>query len=284
MTEVNEKLVTAHYTSYGVLDRIREALRAEGHDPDRVPPEVLSSMDEFHIGGAQATMAVLDRLSLGADDLLLDIGSGVGGPARQAARRFGCRVVGVDLTPDFVETARALSQMCGAGDRVRFEVGSATDLPLAAESVDAAMMLHVGMNIADKAGLMREVRRVLRPEGSFVVYDVMRMGEAGPTFPVPWAEQPSASALAPAEAYRDAAAAAGLKLEAEEDRRDAALGFFERIQAQAQSEAGGQPRMGLHTLLGPGVREKTANMIAALRSGVIAPVQMVFRAPATEGA
>ncbi len=280
MTEVIEDRVAAHYTSYGVLDRIRDALRAEGHDPDHVAPEVLSPVDEFHIGGAQATGFVLDRLSVGAGQTLLDIGSGVGGPARQAAGRLGCAVVGVDLTPAFVETARALSKMCGMDGRVRFEVGSATALPLPDASVDAAMMLHVGMNIPDKAGVMREVRRVLRPGGQFVVYDVMRVGDGHPAFPLPWAETAEASALAQAQTYRDAAAAAGLTLTHEEDRREAALGFFERIRAQAEAQArsGSQPLIGLHTLLGPTVREKTANMMTALKDGVISPVLMDFRA------
>jgi SAM-dependent methyltransferase len=282
MTESVERQVAAHYTSYGILDRIREALAAEGHDPDNVAAEVLSPVDEFHIGGALATAAVLEHLKLGADSLLLDIGSGVGGPARQAARQLGCRVVGVDLTPAFVETARALSRMCGMTSQVRFEVGSATVLPLEPASVDAAMMLHVGMNIPDKAGVMREAARVLRPGASFVVYDVMQVGDQGPTFPVPWAEDPAASALARPSAYRDAAADAGLTLVQEDNRLDAALGFFERIQAQAA--ASGPPRIGLHTLLGPTVREKTANMIAALRAGFIAPIQMVFHAPTTRGA
>lgn len=272
-----ETAVTAHYTAYGVLDRIREALAAEGHDPDHVAPEVLSPVDEFHIGGAEATGAVLERLGVGPGDTLVDFGSGVGGPARQAARRLGCAVVGVDLTPAFVETARALSRMCGMEERVRFEVGSVTALPLPDASADAAMMLHVGMNVPDKLGLMREARRVLKPGAPFVVYDVMRLGDAHPAFPVPWAETPDGSALDRPEAYRAAAAAAGLSLETEVDRSEAALGFFERIQAQAA--ASGPPRIGLHTLLGPTVREKTANMMAALKGGVIAPMLMTFRAP-----
>lgn len=272
-----EDRVTLHYTSFGVLDRIREALAAEGHDPDRVSPEALSPVDEFHIGGAEATGAVLDRLEIKAGDTLLDMGSGIGGPARQAARRLGCQVVGVDLTPAFVETARTLSRMCGMEDSVRFEVGSVTSLPLDEASMDGAMMLHVGMNVPDKPGLMREARRVVRPDRRFVVYDVMRLGTGAPEFPVPWAESPDGSALEEARTYREAAEGAGLLLEEEVDRRDAALGFFERIQSLAA--AGGAPRLGLHTLLGPTVREKTANMMTAIRGGVIAPVLMVFRTP-----
>jgi SAM-dependent methyltransferase len=277
MATAIEDTVTRHYTTYGVLDRIRDALAAEGHDPDRVPPEALSPVDEFHIGGAEATGAVLDRLEVGAGETLLDMGSGIGGPARQAARRLGCEVVGVDLTPAFVDAARTLSRMCGMDGRVRFEVGSVTSLPLDDGSMDGAMMLHVGMNVPDKPGLMREARRVVRPGRRFVVYDVMRLGRRGPEFPVPWAEHSEGSALDEARAYRDAGTAAGLIVEEEVDRRDAALGFFERIQALAG--ACGAPRLGLHTLLGPTVREKTANMIAAIRAGEIAPVLMVFRTP-----
>jgi SAM-dependent methyltransferase len=278
MAGTNEGSVTAHYTSYGVLDRIREALAGEGHDPDHVTPEALAPVDQFHIGGTAATAVVIDRLDVDTGGTLLDVGSGVGGPARQAAAGLGCNVVGVDLTPSFVDTARALSRMCGMEGRVRFEVGSATALPLADRSVDAAMMLHVGMNIPDKAGVMRDVARVLKPGGQFVVYDVMLLGGAHPDFPVPWAENADASALAAPQAYRDAAAAAGLRLVHEEDRREAALGFFERIAAMAK--AGGAPRLGLHTLMGPTVGAKTQNMIAALKAGLIAPTLMEFRAPA----
>jgi SAM-dependent methyltransferase len=165
--------------------------------------------------------------------------------------------------------------------RVQFEVGSATSLPLPDASIDGAMMLHVGMTIPDKPALMRELRRVLRPDAHFIVYDVMQVGTGHPAFPLPWAETPAGSALASPEAYRDAAVAAGLVLTHEEDRRAAALGFFERIraQAEAQAQSGAAPRIGLHTLLGPTVREKTANMLDALRDGVIAPILMDFRAP-----
>lgn len=207
---------------------------------------------------------------------VLDIGCGIGGPARTMAARHGVVVTGVDLTPQFIETAQALSRMSGASDTVRFQVASATDLPFADGAFDVATLLHVGMNIPDKAGLFREASRVLCRGGVFAVYDVMRTGEGQLTYPVPWAESEDLSALEPAETYRSLAEAAGLSLEAEEERRQIALDFFARIQAQAQAKDQA-PSLGLHLLMGPTIKEKMTNMIEAISAGRIAPVQMIFR-------
>lgn len=266
--------VTQHYAAYDVLARIKEGLKALGHDGDSVPPEAIKPVDEFHIGGADATAALLARLDIGPGKDVLDIGCGIGGPARTIVRS-GARVTGIDLTPQFIEAARALSEMTGVGDRVRFEVGSATALPFADETFDLATLLHVGMNIPDKDGLFREAARVLRKGGVFAVYDVMRVGQGMVNYPVPWAEREELSALEPPATYRSAAGAAGLTLETEETHRDRALDFFARIQAQAANAAPGP--IGLHLLMGPTVKQKMGNMIEAIRAGVIAPVEMIFR-------
>ncbi|WP_460452336.1 class I SAM-dependent methyltransferase [Alsobacter sp. SYSU BS001988] len=275
MSEI-EAGVAQHYASYDVLARIRSGLVAMGYDPDKISPETLKPVDEFHIGGAEATAALLEKADIRPEMDVLDIGSGIGGPARMISTLYGCRVTGVDLTPHFVETARALSRMCGMGDRVRFEIGSALALPLEDASFDLALLLHVGMNVPDKAALFLEARRVLRDSGKFAVYDVMRTGDGELSFPVPWAETPDVSALASPEAYREAAEKAGFTLDSESNRRQIALEFFSRIQAQA---AGSAPQtLGLHNLMGPTVLEKMANMISAIRAGTISPVQMIFSA------
>lgn len=269
-----ENGVSKHYSSYDALARIREGLVHIGLDPDKISPEVLKPVDEFHIGGAEATAALLDKLDVRPEMEVLDIGSGIGGPARMIAGRYKCRVTGVDLTPSFVETARALSAMSGMADRVRFEVGSAVALPLPDASFDLALLLHVGMNVPDKRALFSEARRVLRDGGTFAVYEVMRTGDGDLAFPVPWAETSDLSALEAPQTYRAAAEGAGFILEAEENRRDVALEFFSHLQAQSASAA--PPPLGLHNLMGPTVKQKAANMMAAVRLGTIAPVQMIF--------
>lgn len=275
MTDI-ESGVSRHYASFDVLARIRAGLAQMGLNPDTIEPDVLKPVDEFHIGGAEATAGPLESLDMRPDVDVLDIGSGIGGPARTIARRYGCRVTGVDLTPHFVDTARALSTMSGMADRVRFEVGSAVALPFLDGSFDLALLLHVGMNVPDKMSLLREARRVLRDDGTFAIYEVMRTGEGDLAYPVPWAETAEFSALETPEIYLNAAVAAGFSLKAQENRREMALDFFSRLQAQAASDA--PPPLGLHNLMGPNVKEKSANMMAAVRAGTIAPVQMVFSA------
>lgn len=274
MSDIEEG-VSRHYSAYDVLPRIRAGLQAMGRDPDHVEPGDLKLVDEFHIGGAEATAALLSELEIKPGMDVLDIGCGIGGPARTIALEKKANVTGVDLTPDFVEAASTLSSMAGMGDRVVFRVGSALDLPFADASFDFATLLHVGMNIADKPKLFQEAHRVLRPAGVFAVYEVMRTGDGALAFPVPWAERKELSALAAPDAYRDAAAKAGFRLDGETDRRPMALDFFDRIRAQA---AGAKPSpLGLHLLMGPTVGQKMANMIDAIKAGTIAPVQMIFR-------
>ena len=123
---------------------------ADGSHPEAVTAEHLKAVDEFHIGGAEATAALLDQLAIGPETRVLDVGSGIGGPARTIAARYGARVTGVDLTPDFVETARRLTETVGL--KADFVVGSALDLPFATASFDLATLLHVGMNIPTSRG------------------------------------------------------------------------------------------------------------------------------------
>lgn len=273
----HEQGVASHYEAYDVLAKIRAGLQSLGHDPDHVTPDILKPVDEFHIGGAEATLALLDKLDLRSEMDILDIGCGIGGPARIMAASTGARVTGIDLTPGFIEAARALSAMCGMGERVRFEVASATELPFADEAFDLATLLHVGMNIPPKDRLFSETVRILRKGGTFAVYDVMRTGGGTLNYPVPWAETELLSALEPPEIYRAAGRDAGLELVVEESRREIALEFFARV-AQLASAHTPAP-VGLHLLMGPTVREKTRNMVEAIKAGTIAPIQMIFRKP-----
>jgi ubiquinone/menaquinone biosynthesis C-methylase UbiE len=274
MAEVQDE-VARHYTHGSLEAAIRAGLKAMGRDDAEVTPDDLAGIDEFHIGGHEATADLGDRLQLGAGGTLLDIGSGLGGAARFFARRYGCRVTGVDLTPEYVDVARKLTQLVSLSDQVEFQIGSALDLPFGEASFDCATLIHVGMNIPDKERLCAGVHRVLRPGGLFAIYDVMRTGEAEIAFPVPWAASATTSFLATPETYHRALKAAGFEINSERNRREFGIEFFHRMQARIRES--GPPPLGLHILMGQDAPTKVANMLSNIEQGLIAPVEVISR-------
>ena len=272
-----ERRVAGHYARGGGLEEaLLRALAAAGKDPERLAPEDLAPLEEFHTGGRQATIDLAARMGLRPGMHLLDLGCGIGGAARHLAHAQGCRVTGIDLTEEYVAAAAALTRRVGLEEAVLFRHGSALALPFAEASFDGATMLHVGMNVADKAALFAGVRRVLRPGGVFAVYDVMRLAPGALDFPLPWASAEDTSFVEEPASYRRALAAAGFAVEAERDRRDFALDALRRQRAQAARA--GLPALGTHLLMGEDYPRKIANQTASVERGLISPVEIIARA------
>jgi len=266
-------VIVSHYKNVDLYQRITDALQSAGKNLDAITVEDLVEVDEFHIGGIQATNDLLDQLDIGPETRVLDIGSGLGGPARHISSRYGAKLTGIDLTPEFVETATRLTDLCKLD--INFHVGSALDIPLDDGSFDLATLIHVGMNLPDKATLFTETARVLCPDGIFAVYDVMSIAEVHPNFPVPWASTEAGSFLEPPENYRAAAERAGFILLAERARVEFALEFFEKLKVDI--EKNGPSQVGLNLVMGPDAPMKIKNMFDAIKNGWIAPVEMVFK-------
>ncbi len=269
-----ERAVARHYGRSGLLERILAGFEASGIDPNHLKPKDLAPVDEFHIGGREATRHAVAPLGLDASAHVLDVGCGLGGAARYMASEFGCAVTGIDLTPDYINVARALADMTGLNRRVRYDVASATDMPFEATAFDAAITLHVAMNIPDREKLYAEVARVLKPGAPFCVYDVMGSDVEGFAYPVPWAETEATSHLTDEEEMRELLANAGFAIEHEENRRAFALDFFRERLANA---AGRPPPIGLHLILGKSARKKFENTLANIENGYVSPVLMIAR-------
>jgi ubiquinone/menaquinone biosynthesis C-methylase UbiE len=273
-----EQSVAAHYTLGRLGDAIEAALGRLGLDPDRLTTADLAPIDEFHIGGREATARFVERLGLAAGQRVLDVGSGIGGPARYVAERFGCRVTGIDLTAEFCRVAAALTARVGLADRVDLHHGSALAMPFADGTFDAAYTIHMAMNIADKAALYREIHRVLRPGGAFGIYDVLAGPRGGvPYFPVPWARAPATSFLVSAEELRTLLQEAGFSVESTAERTGYAIDFFRARLAKAAQE--GAPPLGLHVLMGEDFPLMVRNVLASLEAGRIAAGEVVCRRP-----
>jgi len=268
--------VSKHYTHGNLIAAVEGGIASLGKTVESVTVDDLAPVDEFHIGGRQASEEFLGQLDLTPEKQVLDVGCGLGGAARFVASRYGCHVTGIDLTPEYVETAKRLCAWVGLDNRISLHQGSALAMPFADRAFDRAYMLHVGMNIEDKAKLCAEVERVLRANSLFGIYDVMKTGDGDLTFPVPWATTAESSALAKPSQYREALEKAGFTVIAERNRRDFALAFFDQLRAKTAA-AGGPPPLGLHILMGRNTPDKLRNMIENVSSGRIAPVEMIAR-------
>jgi ubiquinone/menaquinone biosynthesis C-methylase UbiE len=263
-----DDLVRGHYAGDDLEGVVLAALRRVGVDVEALREDDLTGLDQLHAGSVASTQHLLEALGVTATTRLLDVGCGVGGPARVAADRFGCPVTGIDLSPDFVDLARKLTERVGLTDSVTIDLGSATELPYEEASFDAAMMNHVGMNIEQKDRVFSEVQRVLVPGGVFAVYDQMRVADGDLSSPLPWADDERSSFVETRERYRELLRAAGFTIERDEDRA-------------AEVMAGGPPLAGALTpadLFGPGFVERVTNNVAAAAAGVLSPVLVVARA------
>ncbi len=271
-----EQQVAKHYTHGSLQQAIFDALKQMGKDPERFSANDLSTGDELHLGWLPATTRLASNLGLAPGMHVLDVGAGIGGPARYFAEAHKCRVTGIDLTEEFVQVAAELTRRCGLSDLITFRQASALDLPFEDTMFDAATLIHVGMNIADKGKLFANVRRVLKPGALFGVYEPMRAGEGDLPYPMPWAQTPETSFVETPETYRRLLTSAGFKMENEDNWREYVLDLAREMREKA--EKSGVPPLNQQILLGPGFRERIANVMATLERGIIAPVQMIARA------
>lgn len=271
-----ENNIAKHYTTDNLLERIKTALVASGKNPETLTAEDLKGVDEFHTGGVQATDDLLNHLSISESTRVLDIGCGIGGAARHIASSTGAVVNGFDLTPDYINTAQALSRMVNMSEQTHFKTGSALDMPVANSSFDLATMFHVGMNITDKPTLFKEAARALTPQGTFALFDIMQTGTGDLTFPFPWAEKAECSFVVSPEEYRSAGTQAGFELLFERNRRDFTLEFFDNAFA-AIKKNGSPPPLGIHLLMKDTAAQKLQNYVAEVKAGTLAPFEMIFR-------
>ncbi|SME89378.1 Methyltransferase domain-containing protein [Tistlia consotensis] len=272
--------VTDHYARVGRLaPRILE-LAAAATGGARPSAADLAAFDQLHPRGREATDEVADLVEWRGLARFLDLGCGLGGPARYLAETRGVPAVGIDLTESFCADARALAE--ATGTEAVFACADATRLPFADASFPLVLTQAASMNIPDKAALYREVARVLAPGGRFLLHDVQLGPAEAPRFPVPWASEPANSHLLPPAAIRGLIEAAGLACRRWDDRTAEVRAGIEaqRRRAAELKAAGRELPPGAHTLQGPEFREMAANLARNLAEGRIVVTTGLFERPA----
>jgi sarcosine/dimethylglycine N-methyltransferase len=260
--------VREHYSPAGLTERLKAVL---GPETQPLTPQQLGALDQFHTRGLAATADLARLVGITADMSVLDIGSGIGGPARFLAATYGCHVTGVDLSDSFVEAARYLTSRTGQSDLISFQAANALDLPFGDGTFDVVLLQHVAMNIADRASLYREIRRVLKSGGRFATFDVV-LNSADPHYPVPWARTAQTSFLLTADATLEAVERADFRKLVSQDDTQAAKEFFSHLRA-----SGPPPMPNLGVVMGPDFPQLTGNLGRNLMEGRLGVLTAVFQ-------
>lgn len=265
--------ISSHYGSLDLIASITAAAKSAGMSLRELTRDHLRALDEFHTRGRRATQLMGEQLGLIDGMTVLDIGCGIGGPARTLAAEFGCLVTGIDIVKSYCATAAWLTNFLGLNRTVRFVAGNAADLPFVDESYDVVLSQHVLMNIPNKASLVREIHRVLRRRGQYAFFEVCTEASQQPYFPVPWANHANIHFPISADEFRRILADRFCVIQWQDVTEESLLWFRKTIAVRQARSAESEPVLGLHLVMGPTAAAKMSNMVRNLEQGRIRMVQ-----------
>jgi len=267
--------VVKHYSRSDLFETIIQKLRDSGIERDKITQKDISAVDEFHIRGAEATHELITESGINIDSKILDVGCGIGGPARMIAFETGCKVTGIDLTEDFIRTAKLLSELVNLDELTEFICADATKLPFNDESFDIVWTQHAQMNIKEKEKLYSEIFRVLKKGGKFVYYDIFSTGNEPLYYPLPWAEESTISHLIKVQDYADLLKETGFKEIKTTDKTERSINFFRETFDRLVKE--GPPKVGLNLLMKETAVEKLKNLLRNLTEDKVAVQSGIYQ-------
>lgn len=269
------KAIADHWAKGDVYGSIVSALEKMSKPLDALTIDDLAPVDHFHARGLSATVELADRLPIEAVQHIVDIGCGLGGPARYIAQRFQCHVSGVDITQPFVDAANKLTGLLRMAAQVRIEHGNGERLPYPDAHFDGGYTQHVTMNVADRPKFFAEAYRVLKP-GAFFALSEHGLGPKGnPHYPVPWSEDGSGAYLiSPSETQAVLERTGFEHIVIEDTGAKYAAGYKMAIE---KAEKGILPPLGTHILMGETALQKARNAARNVEEGRTRPIQLICR-------
>lgn len=255
--------IEQQYGSGEIIDKILDGLSFAGKNIQSLTVGDLAPIDAFHTRGRESTLELAELANIKASDLVLDVGCGLGGTARHLADQYKCRVMGIDLTEEYIAIGKKLTELVGLAGQVELHRGNALEIPYEDGEFDLVWTEHVQMNVTDKNRFYSELARVLKPHGHLLFHDIFRGTGEEPYYPVPWAEEESRSALVTEAEARTTLEQAGMVIDEWIGKVEQSINFFTRV--LAKTEADGPPPIGIHILMGNNAQDKLQNYLRGLR-------------------
>jgi ubiquinone/menaquinone biosynthesis C-methylase UbiE len=263
MENLNQNIEN-HYLKEELYEDIVNRLKEQEIDINKVKRSDIAGADEFHVRGAAVSKELAESINIeGAT--VLDVGCGLGGPCRMLADEYNCQATGIDLSNEYIRTAKKLSKLVKLDSKTSFVQGDAASLPFGDNMFDVVWTQHVQMNIPDKEKLYSEISRVLKPGGHFLYYDILKKADGEVNYPMPWASTSDMSFLFKETDMDDFLTQFGLTKEQSNDQTQAGIDFFNALVAKLKEF--GPPKMGLNVLMGETTKPKLMNLLNHLKSG-----------------
>ena len=271
----------AHYGREGLLETITALLAACAPLEGDAAARALARADEFHPGGRAATDELLRLAAPVPGERVLDLGCGIGGPARALRRAVDASgaVTGVDAVAEYCRAARALNARGAATADIAVEQADILELDLPGPRFDLVWSQHAQMNVADKSRWLEAVRRHLAPGGRYAFHETFAGPAGQPAYPVPWAADAGQSCLVTADQWRAALETAGFTARHWLDRTEQSVVWLdESVAAQRALTAAGDPAAALNVglLLGPDAALMSRNLRRNLAEGRLRIFMGVF--------
>lgn len=268
-----EEAINAQYGQSDLGNKILAVLQREGIDMAERIKDALAPIEELHLRGSLATIELAQKTDLNERMKVLDIGCGIGGPARTIASEFGCQVIGLELCEEYCHATEIINNRIGLSNKIEIRQGNALNMPFDSAEFDIVFMQHVLMNIENKERVLSQINHVLRPRGRLAFYTICTGPVTPIHFPVIWANNPDINFLITASELRQLISNSGFKELLWKDETEKILEEIQRARSKPRSKKPQPINLGL-IVADPST--KWRNIVRNLKEGRIVVIQGIF--------